>query len=237
MSDSKPNEALQFNRAGFLAGSLAALGAALPAGAAAPSPAGTQGGSAERLLGQLMAGNKRFVNNDFPANNRIAEKRELLMDSQAPYAAILACSDSRVIPNLIFVSGVGDLFVARVAGNYPDDLVTASIEYAVEHLGTRLIMVLGHQNCGAVKAVYSAVETKKPLPPHLSTIEQLIAPGIAGVVSARGTIEQAIEANVRAAKHALLSTSGVLSEAVKSGHALIAGGTYLLGSGAVTLVE
>lgn len=239
MTDSRPNDHLQFNRAAFLAGSLAALGAALPeaAAAAAPSPAGTPSGSAERLLGQLMAGNKRFVNNDFPTSNRIAEKRELLKDSQAPYAAILACSDSRVIPNLIFVSGVGDLFVARVAGNYPDDLVTASIEYAVEHLGTRLIMVLGHQNCGAIKAVYSAVETKKPLPPHLSTIEQLIAPGITGVVNARGTIKQAIEANVRAATQTLLSTSGVLSEAVKSGHAMVSGGIYQLGSGAVTLVE
>jgi carbonic anhydrase len=238
MSDSRPNDPFALNRVAFLAGSLAALGATLSkAAAAAPSATGTPSGSPERLLGQLMAGNKRFVNDDFPANNRIAEKRALLEDSQAPYAAILGCSDSRVIPNLIFVSSVGELFIARVAGNYPDDLVTASIEYAVEHLGTRLIMVLGHQNCGAIKAVYSAVETKKPLPPHLSTIEHLIAPGIAGVVNARGTITQAIEANVRAAKAALLSTSGVLSKAVKSGHAMMAGGIYQLGSGAVALVE
>jgi carbonic anhydrase len=238
MSDSTPNDSLRFNRTAFLAGSLAALSAALPERAVAAAPSGTaSSGSAERLLGQLMAGNKRFVNNDFPVLSRVAEKRELLKDSQAPFAAILGCSDSRVIPNLIFVQGVGDLFVARVAGNYPDELVTASIEYAVEHLGTRLVMVLGHQNCGAIKAVYSAVETKQPLPPHLSTIERLIAPGIAGVVHTKGTIKQAIEANVRAAKETLYATSTVLSGAVKSGHAMIVGGVYQLGSGSVTLVE
>lgn len=240
MTDTTPNECSSFNRAAFLAGSLAALSAALPDRASSATPAGAMAGasgSAERLLGQLMAGNKRFVNNDFPMQSRIAEKRELLKDSQAPYAAILGCSDSRVIPNLIFVQGIGDLFVARVAGNYPDDLVIASIEYAVEHLGTRLIMALGHQNCGAVKAVYAAIENKTPLPPHLSTIEDLIAPGIASVVQARGSIKEAIEANVHAAKEKLRTTSPVLSKAVSSGHVLVAGGVYQLGSGEVKLVE
>ncbi len=172
---------MRVNRAAFLAGSAAALSATIPERllAAAP-PAGASGTqvSAERLLGRLMAGNKRFVDNDFPTISNVAQKRELLMDTQAPFCAVLGCADSRVIPNLIFVQGIGDLFTCRVAGNYPDDMVIASLEYAIEHLGTRLIMVLGHQNCGAIKAVYSAVETKKPLPPHLSTIEQYIGPGI-----------------------------------------------------------
>ncbi len=209
------------------------------AGAAVPvasPPAGAET-SAERLLGRLMAGNKRFVDNDFPVPNRVAEKRELLTESQAPFAAILGCSDSRVIPNLIFVQGIGDLFVARVAGNYPDDLVTASIEYAIEHLGTRLVMVLGHQNCGAVKAVYSAIETGKPLPPHLSTIERLMSPGIESVVRAHGSAEAAVEANVRAAVATLRATSPLLSDGAKSGRLLLAGGVYYLGSGEVRLLD
>jgi carbonic anhydrase len=230
---------MKFNRAAFI-GALAAASANFPRaalGAAADAqPTGPQP-SAERLLGRLMAGNKRFVDNDFPSTNRIAEKRELLKESQAPFAAILGCSDSRVVPNLIFVQSVGDLFVARVAGNYPDDLVTASIEYAIEHLGTRLIMVLGHQNCGAVKAVYSAIQTKKPLPPHLSTIEQLITPGISGVVDARGSIQEAIEANVRAAVKTLRTTSPYLSAGVSSGHLLVTGGVYQLASGEVKLID
>ncbi len=164
------------NRAGFLTGSLALATGILarPADAATAPPASA---TPEMLLGQLMGGNQRFVDNDFPAVSRVAQKRELVVEGQAPFASILSCSDSRVIPELVFVQGIGQLFVARVAGNYPDDLVTGSIEYAIEHLGTTVILVLGHEGCGAIKAVYSAMQKKQELPEHLSTIQQLIAPG------------------------------------------------------------
>jgi len=235
------NESFELNRAAFLAGTVAAMGAGLTDRALAASPAGNAPAgplpSPERLLGQLMAGNKRFVDNDFPDQSRVAVKRELLADSQAPFAAILGCADSRVIPNLIFVQGLGDLFVVRVAGNCPDDLVIASLEYTVEHLGTRLVMVLGHQNCGAVKAVYSAVKDGTKLPPHLSTIQNLIAPGINSVVKAGGSIMDAIEANVRAAMKDLRTDSPTLANAEKSGRIMITGGVYLLASGAVKLIE
>jgi carbonic anhydrase len=226
----------QFNRAAFLAGSLAAMAAGLPERARSAGPAGP-GVDPKEGLARLIAGNERFVDNDFPVPNALAEKRELLKESQAPFAAVLGCSDSRVIPNLIFVQGIGDLFVARVAGNYPDDLVIASIEYAIEHLGTRLVMVLGHQNCGAVKAVYTAIETGNPLPVHLSTIERLMSPGIESVVKAQGTAKAAVEANVRAAVATLRTTSPILSAGVKSGHLLVAGAVYQLGSGKVRLVD
>jgi carbonic anhydrase len=195
------------------------------------------GATPERLLGRLMAGNKRFIDDDFPNVNRFAEKRELLKASQAPFAAILGCSDSRVIPNLVFVAGIGDLFVARVAGNVPDDLVIASLEYSVEHLGTRLIMVLGHEGCGAVKAVYSAIQSNTSLPTHLAEIQRLMAPGIAGVVQAHGTQEAAVEANVRAAVAKLATSPPVISSGARSGHLLIVGGIYRLGTGEVRLVE
>lgn len=184
-----------------------------------------------------MAGNKRFVEDDFLKLSQLGEKRELLVAGQSPFAAILGCADSRIIPNLVFERGLGDLFVARVAGNYPDDLVTASLEYSVEHLGTRLIMVLGHQSCGAVAAVYEAIETKKPLPPHLSAIQQLIGPGITDVVHEHGSQDAAIAANVRAAVRRLVNSPPVIAEGVASGNVRVVGAMYQLRSGAVTLVD
>ncbi|HEY6325253.1 MAG TPA: carbonic anhydrase [Candidatus Cybelea sp.] len=227
---------MECNRAAFLTGSLALATGALarPADAATAPPASA---TPEMLLGQLMAGNKRFVDNDFPAANRVADKRELVVEGQAPFASILSCADSRVIPELVFVQGIGQLFVTRVAGNYPDDLVTGSIEYAVEHLGTAVILVLGHESCGAVKAVYSALQKKQELPKHLSTIQRLIAPGIAEVVAARGSIEQAIEVNVRAAAAALFNTSAVIAKEASAGRVRVAGGVYHLRSGAVRLLQ
>ncbi|HEV3090580.1 MAG TPA: carbonic anhydrase [Candidatus Cybelea sp.] len=227
----------RFNRAAFLAGSLAAAGVAAATRAGAAAPAETSTVPPEQLLGRLMAGNRRFLDNDFPPLNRMAEKREVLLETQHPYAAILSCSDSRVVPNFVFVQGMGDLFIARVAGNYPDDLVIGSLEYAVEHLGTRLIVVLGHQNCGAVKAVYSAIANNAPLPAHLSTIEQLIAPGIAATVHANGTPDEAIIANVRAAVARLKAAPPVISKGVQSDGVLVVGALYHLASGEVTLVH
>ncbi len=225
------------NRSLFLAGSSAAAASIwLPARGVAAAPGATSV-PPDTALGLLMAGNKRFVENDFPKKTQIDEKREMLAEGQAPFAAILGCSDSRIIPNIIFVRGLGDLFVARVAGNYPDDLVTASLEYTVEHLGTRLIMVLGHQRCGAVEAVYSAIETKTPLPPHLSTIERLIAPGIAAAVAAHGSQDAAIEANVRAAVKTLEGSPPVISRGVASGSVRVVGAMYHLRSGLVTLLD
>ena len=136
---------MTLKRSDFLAGTLAVLSVAVPQVEVCASPAGTKP-SPQQLLARLIAGNKRFVNNDLPSVSQLEEKREQLIESQAPFAAILACADSRVVPNLIFAEGIGDLFVARVAGNYPDDDVIASFEYAIEHLGTTLVMVLGHQN-------------------------------------------------------------------------------------------
>jgi carbonic anhydrase len=227
------------NRSAFLAGSLAAASIAFPQRAKSAAPKALSGAAVppERLLGELMAGNKRFLENDFPNFSGVSQKREALQQSQAPFAVVLSCSDSRVIPNLIFVQGLGDLFIARVAGNYPDDLVIGSIEYAVEHLGSRLIMVLGHQGCGAVQAVYEALQTKTPLPAHLSAIERLIGPGISDVVQARGNAKEAVQANVKAAAATLKRTGPVISKGVESGNLLVVGGYYYLGTGEVKLLE
>ncbi len=226
------DERFRLNRAAFVTGTFAAMSIGLPLRAASTStPAANE--TPEQLLSRLMAGNRRFLNNDFPPLTKVAEKREMLTEHQEPFAVILSCADSRVVPNYVFVQGLGDLFITRVAGNYPDDLVTGSIEYAIEHLGSRLVMVLGHQNCGAVEAVYAALKNKAPLPPHLSRIESLIGPGIAEVVRAQGTLDQAIEANVRAAVARLKSSPPVIQKASAAGRVLVVGANYRLGTGQV----
>lgn len=227
---------MMLKRASFLACTAAALSAGAPLLGRTSPPSATEA-SPQQLLEQLMAGNKRFVDNKFPELSKVAEKREMLVATQTPFAGILGCADSRVIPNLVFVQGLGDLFVVRVAGNYPADEDIASFEYAIEHLGTTVLMVLGHQSCGAVTAVYEAIKTNTPLPQHLSSLERLIAPGITDVVQRRGTLDAAIEANVRAGVARLKASPPVIAERVKSGRVLVVGGVYHLGDGEVSLVE
>lgn len=221
-------------RTDFLAGSLAVLGAALPLAARSTAPAGV---TPDEALARLMAGNKRYMSGDVPALDHVARRRIELEQSQSPFAAILSCSDSRVVPEDVFVTDLGQLFVVRVAGNFPDDMVIGSLEYAIEHLGTRLILVLGHESCGAVTAVYQAIRTGKPLLPHLSSIERYMSPGIAGVVRANGSIEAAVKANVSAAVKKLESAPPTLEEETRSGRVRLVGAYYDLGSGEVTLLD
>ncbi len=233
------HDEFRLKRAAFLTASIAAACTALPTRAfgAAPSSPAASNESTEMMLGRLMAGNKRFIQNDFPPDSHLADKRAMLLESQAPFAAVLGCCDSRVIPELVFVQGIGELFVARVAGNFPDGALIGSLEYTVSQLGTRLVMVLGHEGCGAVKAVYKAIETSTPLPSHLSVLEDLMTPGIAGVVRRKGSMADAIEANVRAAMARLTTAPPVFAAGVASGRVRVVGGVYQLKSGAVKLLD
>ena len=110
-------------------------------------------GTASGVWSRMLAGNRRFAEGKPEHPNRGAEAREALVDTHAPEAAILSCSDARVSPDIIFDSGLGDLFTVRTAGQIIDEAVIASLEYAVTVLGVRLLVVLGHQNCGAIKQV------------------------------------------------------------------------------------
>jgi carbonic anhydrase len=105
----------------------------------------------------LQEGNKRFVTGNQTLRNETVARAKETAAAQHPYAIILACSDSRVPPEVLFDAGIGELFIIRVAGNIIGAEETASIEYAIEHLGTKLVVVMGHTSCGAVKA---SVETK-----------------------------------------------------------------------------
>ena len=120
--------------------------------------------SATEALARLKAGNARFVAGKLEHPRQTAARRTELATSQHPFAVVLACADSRTSPGLLFDEGLGDVFVVRVAGNVLNNELLGSIEYAVEHLGTQLVVVLGHERCGAVAAARETIATKGEAP-------------------------------------------------------------------------
>ena len=108
-------------------------------------------GTANGVWSRMLAGNRRFTEGKLEHPNRSVEARKAVIDTHEPDAAVLSCSDARVSPDIIFDAGIGDLFTVRTAGQVIDDAVITSLEYAVDVLGVRLLVVLGHQNCGAIK--------------------------------------------------------------------------------------
>ena len=130
--------------------------------------------SADDALDRLLTGNKRYISQKQIYPNQTLKRRAELCEGQFPFAVILGCSDSRIPPELIFDQGIGDLFVVRVAGNIIDNVVLGSIEYAVTHLHTPLVMVLGHSKCGAVEATVAGGN----LEGHLSDLTEAILPAM-----------------------------------------------------------
>lgn len=148
--------------------------------------------SASSALAKLKAGNARFVNRAVSAGKPTADRRTATAKTQHPFAIIIGCADSRTSPELIFDQNIGDLFVIRTAGNLVDDYALGSIEYAISHLGTRLIIVLGHERCGAVGA---AVESDSA-PGHVGDLVRDIRPAVKAVQGRPGdTLENAIDEN------------------------------------------
>ncbi|MDI3464018.1 MAG: Carbonic anhydrase, beta class [Nitrospira sp.] len=152
------------------------------------------------VLTQLLEGNKQFMRGDLAHPRRKPEDFMPLAEGQAPLTAVVCCADSRVAPELIFDQGVGDLFVVRVAGNVINGsgaIVKGSIEYAVAELDVRLIVVLGHSQCGAVKAAIKPIAEKDALPGSIANLVDLIRPAVAAVKGKPGNIlDNAIKANV-----------------------------------------
>lgn len=147
----------------------------------------------EQGLERLMKGNQRFVRDALEHPNRTTERREAVVSLQEPFAVILGCADSRVAPEILFDQGVGDLFVVRVAGNVVGSLELESIEYAVFYLHSSVILVLGHENCGAVHAVLEGT-TK-----DIEDLAKLIDPSVQEVKKQNlpDPLEAAIKANAR----------------------------------------
>jgi carbonic anhydrase len=168
-------------------------------------------------------------------SEQATKRRGELIKSQHPFAIILSCSDSRVPPELVFDEGLGDLFIIRVAGNVLNDEGLGSIEYGVEVLGARLILVLGHQSCGAVDAAMKTVAAKGKAPGHIQSLVTAIKPVVDS--TPKGDLETTIKANVKHVVDALRSSTPILKARVDSGDVQVIGGYYTLDIGAVTFLE
>lgn len=204
------------------------------AGAFAMSEAPEKGPDPDASLQALAAGNKRYVSSRVNGPHRSAKRRTEVATGQKPFAAILSCADSRVPPELVFDQGLGDLFTVRVAGNVPTDDVIASLEYAVSHLGPKLIVVLGHERCGAVDA---AIKGGAP-EGHLATLLDPIKPAVESTKNQPGDkLDNAIRANVRNVVQSLKSSHPILAEKVESGAIKVVGARYDLDTGAVELLQ
>src|SRR5215831_4091218 len=198
--------------------------------------------SPDAALKRLQEGNARYVEG-LARRHDFRHEREALSGGQNPYAAILSCADSRIAPEYAFDSGRGDLFVCRVAGNFADEDMIASMEYAVAVLAVPLILVLGHEGCGAVDATIKSLKDDKELPGHMQSLVEAIAPAVKAVSQqgAKGetpgdTLGNAIRQNVIDNVAKLKSTTPLLSAAVEKGKLKVVGGVYRLGDGKVGLV-
>ena len=190
----------------------------------------------DAALARLMEGNTRYQKGVAKRHDFIAE-REALVAGQNPYAGILSCADSRIAPEYAFDSGRGDLFVVRVAGNFANADGIASFEYAVDVLKTPLLMVLGHESCGAVKATISSIQDKTTLPGHLPSLVAALTPAVKAVAGRPGDqLENTTRENVRLTVETLRSATPLLSAAVKDKRLKVVGGIYRLTDGAVELI-
>ena len=162
----------------FCRGQLACHKPIRPCGWSRPSRAGER--SSRRGNLQAQGGNGRYAGGNLQHPGQTTERRAELANSQYPFATVVSCSDSRVPPEIVFDQGLGDLFVVRVAGNVIDDHGLGSIEYSVDHLGVRLIVVLGHQSCGAVKAARETIAARSKAPGHIQSLVTAIQAGSRG---------------------------------------------------------
>ncbi|MDQ7248671.1 carbonic anhydrase [Dongia sedimenti] len=226
------------SRRGFLglAGLLAplALPLALSKAAAADGEAGL---SPDQALTRLREGNMLFVEAPQLCATDMAQNRTKVAKAQHPYAIVLTCADSRVAPELLFGGvGLGELFVCRNAGNVADTAVLGSIEYAVEHLHAPLIVVLGHERCGAVAAAVDVVTKGADLPGFIKPMIAEIVPSVEAVKGKGGDlVDLAVVENARANAARILEKSAIVREHVEEEAVKIVFGRYDLDSGAVVL--
>ncbi len=180
----------------------------------------------QEALSQLMDGNQRYASGNMTHPDRNKEARQATVNLQTPFAAILSCSDSRVPLEIVFDSGIGDIFAVRNAGNVTSEIERDSLEFAVQVLGAPLIMVLGHQNCGAVNAVMTGQADAMP------AVAAAIAPGIVGDTD----LTKAVKDNVM---HVMqqLNQNPIVSKQVSDGKVMVVGGYYDLLTGKVELLQ
>lgn len=196
---------------------------------------------ANEALERLRIGNRRFVNGERGSIDAIGQARRTeLLGGQAPFAVIVACADSRVPVELLFDQGLGDLFVIRVAGNIVAPSQIGSIEYAAAKLGTRLVVVLGHSNCGAIEATLQELAQNEPSEsPNLRAIVDRIRPALEPLLQAEGEVSlgNAVAANVRYSVARLQDDSDILARLIDSGELMVVGAEYSIDSGQVRFFD
>lgn len=191
----------------------------------------------------LKRGNKRYIEGKMENFDLGEKRRNELIKGQKPFAVIVACSDSRVIPEYIFDQGLGDLFVVRVAGNVIDTDEMASIEYGVEHAGAKLVVLLGHENCGAITAAVEAEQQPskkdtKSIQELLTKIEPCVEKAEALHLKEKDSlIEKAIDYNIEAGVEKMKASSDILKKEIEDNEVQVVGAKYILGSGKVTWFE
>lgn len=184
--------------------------------------------SADEALKMLEAGNERFLNDKSELRNINSERRDELKEGQSPYAVIVSCSDSRVTPTTVFNAGLGEIFDIRIAGNVVDDDALGSIEYGAEHLHSPLIVVMGHQSCGAVTATYNKVVKGEKVEGHIEDLVEKIEPS----VNPSKTIDDAIHNNIDAVVKEI-SEDEIIKNLIDQGKVKVIGAYYDL-NGKVT---
>jgi len=185
----------------------------------------------DAALAQLMEGNKRFTAGRLTAHEQdLAILKQHTEEKQEPFVAVLSCADSRVPVELVFDQSIGHIFVTRVAGNIITPEIIGSLEYGAAVLGTKAILVMGHSNCGAVKATIQG----KEVPGQISALFPRIRPGVS---QAGPDLESATKANARIQAALLRESSTVISGLVKSGSLKVVAAYYDLGTGSVTLLQ
>ncbi len=185
-------------------------------------------------LEQLIEGNKRYVNSKTVCHQDWTAQRTALLEGQKPFAIIIACSDSRVPPEIVFDQSLGELFIIRVAGNVLDDFAIGSIEYGTEILGAKLIVVLGHANCGAVDAALKGLRFNN----HIQEVLNAILPAIQDTKGTKeNLLEKAIKANVQNVEKTLKNSKPLLSKRIEEGSVRLKGAYYHLDSGRVEFLN
>jgi carbonic anhydrase len=191
---------------------------------------------AEKVWSELMEGNRRFAM-DQVLHREVSHRRQELAQGQHPRVVVLGCADSRVSPEIVFDQSLGDLFVVRTAGNVADPVALGSIEYAVEHLHAPLLIILGHEKCGAVAAAGSGAKMASA---NLTAIVQKITPALTpmkGLLSENEMAIMGIRANVRKSAKDVLDQSPILRKEVESGKLTLIKAVYQLESGEVMRLD
>ena len=207
--------------------------------AAAATPHGhVQTISPDEAFARLQAGNKRYVSDTSINCNKNYDRRAEVAGGQMPFAIVLGCSDSRVPPETIFDQRIGDLFTIRLAGNIADDFALGSMEYAIGHFASPLLLVLGHSKCGAVSATLDVVRGKGEATGHIAALVNAIKPAVVSVLDKPGdTLANAIDANVLDVARGLPKSSAVIASAIHAKTLRVVGAHYDLSTGLVSTVS